>query len=214
MPREVADEDEQGLTLVERQLLTEIAMTGSWQKAAHSLGMDKRKVRALMKRDAFKREYDKLFSVEAVAATAKELTLISENAGDIYEEAVKAELEKKFPVTCEECGHKQTVLVKVMDWPTKLRAIETVLKIARVIKDERSLKVEADIQITHVELTTGEYLALERLHRGMPVPDYMYYQLEEKLKGSGQTLPPLPEGGGPRMIEGEFHEVKKDEDRP
>lgn len=204
-----SDEDAQGLTLTERRMLQEIAAVGDWEKAAKNMNMDKRKVRSMFKRAAFKREYDILFPVEEARVTQAELTLISEDAGTIYRQAIDAEIEKKIPVECDECGHKQYVLVKVMDWAVKLRAIETLLKVAHVIKDERSLKVEAKVDVVNVQLTTGEFLALKQLEMGMPVPEHIYRQLEVKSKDSGFDMPPMPQGAGPHILEGDFHEVNQ-----
>lgn len=203
--RAPVERDSNGLTLVERKLLQEIAMTGSWQQAADSLGLTKRQVQGLFRKPAFKQEYDDLFNTDEIAATKRELEMVATGTGKLYEEALNAEMIKQVHATCPKCNYTFKVWVTVMDWASKLRAGETLLKITKILTDNKKVQVEGTVGVVNVHLTTGEYLALERLKMGFPVPDHIYRRLTELGRQGNFEVPALPSGG--QVVEGEVHEI-------
>lgn len=196
-----------GLSHADLRLLQEIAATGSWKQAAENLGLTPRQVRYKLKDPAFKAEYDKQFDTEELQHTRRELDLIAGNAARLYEEAVNAELSKKIPAECPACGEKFSVFAKVIDYATRLRVADTLMKISGVWKDQKSLKVEGNVGVTHIHLTAGEMLALSRLNMGLSVPEHIYRRLEELAQSGAFSLPALPAAP---IVEGEFHEASAD----
>ena len=172
----VAERDSRGLELHERRLLQEIARTGSWTQAADNLGLTRRNVKMLFHKPAFKEEYDALFSIEETQATRRELEMLSSDIADLYESAKTAEMEKLVPVECPKCQTKWRITVTVMNWTAKLRAAETLLKIAGILKDTKNVKIEG--RVNFVLMTVAEQIALMRLKSGFPVPPHMYQRLK------------------------------------
>lgn len=201
MPNENAltERDEHGLSLQERRVLTEIASTGSWQEAAKNLGITRRQMQTLFARPSFKQQYDELFNTEEIENAKRELNMAISGLGKIYEEALQAETVKRVTVECPKCKHSFNVFVEVVSWMARLKAGETLMKFARLLRDERSIKVEGQVGIIH--MSAGEYMALQRLRMGLPVPDHIYRRLMDLGQQSNFTIPPNPEGL--EYIEGE-----------
>ena len=170
-------------------------MTGSWTKAAETLGLTRRQVRNLFNKPAFKDQYDALFSTEEIKTTRRELEMVSSDIADLYEDAKTAEMQKQVKAVCPKCEHKFDVWVTVMNWTAKLRAAETLLKIAGILKDTKSVKHEGQVGVIH--LTIAEHLALLRLKSGLPVPPHVYQRL--KAMGALDDLD-LPHLSAPEVI--------------
>lgn len=171
--------DAQGLTLPERRILTEIAMTGSWMEAATNLGYNHRQVRNLFKKQAFKEEYDKLFDTEELKSVQREMEMVAGDVAKIYEEAKNAELVKRLPAVCPSCGHKFTFLATVMDWSAKLKAGEVLLRVAGLLRDNKNIKVEGSVQHTVLTLTADDLIMLQRIKAGFEVPPHKRQHLIE-----------------------------------
>lgn len=200
--------DDSGLDLVQRRLLSEIVLTGSWEQAAKNCGIDRRTVRRMFKEPAFKEAYDELYDVEEIRATERELNLVSDDVAKIFEEAKDAELTKQVQVTCPSCKHRFNWQVKVIDFATKLRAGEILMKYRGYLKDQRSVKVEGSVQVEHVVWDMRDYMVMERLKLGLPVPEQAYLAYADKAKKAGITPPPMPK----QLIEGEVISAKNHSD--
>ena len=200
------DRNEIGLSLVERRLIQEIAILGSWEKAADSLGMTRRQVRALFKKEPFKLAYDELFDAEDLETTKRELTLAASDVASIYEEAKNAEMTKRVQATCPKCTHKFDVLVTVANWATRLKAGDTLLKITGLLQDRKNVKVEGTVGVVNVHLSAEEMLALQRLKMGLDVPEHIYRRLEETSRAGRFDLPARPT----QVVEGEFRAVQEE----
>lgn len=195
--------DAQGLTLLERRVLQECAMTRNWREAAKNCGIDPRRVRTMFKNPAFKKQYDEFFDSEEIKITERELNLAADDIAWVFEEAKNAELQKKEHAECPKCGHKFDVFVKVADHLTRLRAAETLAKMRGLLKDNRSVKVEGKVE--HVHWDYHEMLILQKLDLKLPVPELVYNQVRDKALAAGIELPEP-------VIEGEYHVVENDSD--
>lgn len=209
--RALAERDEAGLTLLQRRLLAEIVSVGSWQQAAKNLDIDPRTVRRYFKEDGFKQEYDAIFNSEEIQVTRRHMEAIASGAPDVYDDALKAEMTKKVTEECPHCGEEVTFYVNVIDFKTRMKAAETLLKTSNLLKDTKRVEGEFKGTMTNIQLTGAEMLALMRLDMGMPIPPHVY----EGLKAKVPDLKPLPEGKGPRIldgneVEGEFTEVEEE----
>lgn len=202
MPRTtkaVTPVDNQGLTTEQRRLLAEIAAIGDWRIAAQNVGLSSRQVREQFKNQAFKDAYDNLFTSEELKVTQRELEMASSELGQLYQDAMQAEVQKTVNVVCPACKAKFNIFVTVMDWTAKLRAGETLLKLTRLMKDEKSIKMEGQVNVVHMELK--DKLALWRVEMGLPVPPHV----RDRLINLGL----LDESKRSDTIEGEFKEVKE-----
>lgn len=197
----VSEKDERGLSLQERRVLVEIARTGSWQEAAKNLAMTRRQMQTLFGRPEFKQHYDELFNTEEVENAKRELNMVVSGLGKLYEDALIAETDVRTRVACPKCNHRFEVVTRVLDWAARLKAGETLMKYARLLKDERSVKVEGNVGVIH--MTAGEYIALQRLRMGLPVPEHIYRRLVDLGQQSNFAVPSNPEGSA-IIIEGEF----------
>ncbi len=203
MPRELEVKDEKGLTLTDRKVIQEIAINGSWQKAADSLGIPRRRVRAMLREPAFKEAYDTLFDTEEMEITKRELEIISQEVAPVYEDAIKAEMFKT--VTCPHCGKKHDV--QVVDHSTRVRAADNLLKMNNIWKDTKSLKIDAEMRSVSVQLTGDQYLALQRLKQGFNIPEHVHRELLAIDKSGEFGVPPLPDA-----IDGQYRVMEEESD--
>lgn len=202
-------EDAAGLTLEERRLLSEIGIKGSWREAARSLGIDPRRIQRMFNNDAFKKEYDSLFPHDT-KVVERELNFVSKDAAVILEEVRDAELNKTVHAQCPQCGKKFDVFVRVIDYVTKMRALEIMLKTMGLMKDTKSVKVEGQVTHVNIKLSTAQMLAMQALDRGLPVNPQIYRELESLAATGAFELPPLPPPRG--FVDAEFREVKEEDD--
>lgn len=191
----------QGLAPADHKLLQEIIATGSWQQAADNLSLPRRSVREKFARNkAFREAYEALFVGDEVEATKRELEMGATGLGGLYEDAINAELTKPIQVECPKCQNKFRVFVTMMDWATKLRAGETLLKLTRILKDEKSVKVGGMVGVVHMGM--DEYLALQRLKMGLHIPDHIYAKLTAAAVAGDFLVPPNPPDD--RVVDAEY----------
>lgn len=195
----VAIRDESGLDLTQRRLLSEIVLTGSWQQAADNCGLDRRAVRRMFKDAAFKAEYDALFDPDEVKTTERELNLVADDVASILEQAKDAELTKTVNTTCPNCKHKFSLIVKVMDMANKIRAAEILMKYRGQLRDQRSVKVEGNVNVQHVHWSFRDVMVMEKLRLGLPVPEQAYREVLAKAEQAGVALP--------APVDGEYREI-------
>ena len=193
------------LTQQQLSLLQEIAMEGDWHVAATKVGMTYRQVRALFTNNPmFKQAYDDLFTTEELKTTARELEMASSELGQLYQDAMSAEMAKQVLADCPACGHKFKLFVKVMDWATKLKAGETLLKITRLLKDEKSVKMEGKATVEHVHMELADKVAIWRVEMGLPVPPHIHDRLVKLgLLTEGQRSANVMVDGESRFIDEE-----------
>jgi hypothetical protein len=117
---------------------------------------------------------------------------------------------KNVPVVCPSCGHKHTVSVQMIDHATRMKAADTLLKVSGIMKDQRSVKLEATMTRIDVSFSGDEYLAYERLKRGFGVPPHVYDRLSEKAAQMNIELPPNKDTG--MSIEGQYRVVEEEPD--
>lgn len=188
--RALVEKDAKGLTALQRKFLQEVANVGSWQEACKTLDLDPRTARRYFKDEAFKTEYDELFNTEEIQTVKRELDMITSGVPKVYEDALSAETTKKVVESCPHCGEEVTFYVNVIDFKTRMKAGETLLKQSNLLKDTKRVEGEFKGTMTHINLTGAEILALQRLNMGLAIPPHVY----EALKGKVADLPALPEG--------------------
>lgn len=192
--RSVIDQ-KNGLSLQENQLLAEIALEQSWQRAADNLGIARPTVRALFRRPEFKEAYDKLFiSPEELSITKREIDISASDIAVILNEAKTAESYKHVTVQCPSCGTKWKETVMVPFWNARLKAVEMLAKMTALLKDSKSVEHSGQVNIIQIQLTAPELMALDRLRMGFPIPAHIYAKLEDWAAQTNYTLPALPEG--------------------
>lgn len=218
MPRRKAidaDADVPGaaLTAQEKTLLAEIAFQGSWTKAADALNVPRAQVRALFRKDTFREAYDSIFTAEELLITKRELEMETSDVAGVLNEAKNAEQMKHVSVMCPSCGFKFIESIFIPAWNARLKAVEMLAKMAKLLQDSKKVEVGGQVNHVTVQLTGAEYLAMERLKMGMSIPMHMYRRLEEWARQTNYTLPMLPAGGNmlqeepPEAEEGEYHEI-------
>jgi hypothetical protein len=191
------------LTQQQTNFLVQCGLEGDWHVAADQVGATRRQVRAWFSNPAFKQKYDDLFNTDELKTTMRELEMASGELGALYADAMQAEMSKKVMVDCPNCQHKFPVFVKVMDWATKLRAGETLLKVTRLWKDEKTVKNEHKGTVAHVEMSLSEWSALKRLEMGLSIPPHIRKILEDKgfLDATGHVKIGETIDGESRLVE-------------
>lgn len=206
--------DQSALTTQEMRLLQEIALQGNWQKAADALNMPRTGVRALFRKPAFRERYDSLFTSEELLITKRELEMESNDLAGVLNEAKSAEQMKHIHVTCPACSFKFVESIFIPAWNARLKAVEMLAKMTKLLQDNKKVEVGGTVNHVTVQLEGAEYLALERLNRGMSIPEHMYRKLEEWARQTNYGLPALPEARNnmlqeekPAVVEGDYREI-------
>lgn len=161
--------------------LQELALEGDWHVAADKVGVTRRQVYRWFDNPVFKQKYDETFpSADELKTTMRELHSAAGELGSLYSDAMQAEMSKKVQVDCPNCQAKFPIFVKVMDWATKLKAGDTLLKVVGLWKDERTVKNEHKGTVAHVDMSLAEWSAMKRLEMGLPIPPHVRKILEDK----------------------------------
>jgi hypothetical protein len=158
--RNLQVKDADGLTLVQRRLLQELALTADWRQACANAEVPANTLRHLLSTNvAFVDAYNKLLgpAVE-VARDMMESTAVK--AAGMYEEAVEAVRMVELEIVCPECKHEFSTTNPYPDWATRLRAGDTVLKVTKLLKDVK----EISGSITHLNMEQSLALAKARYH--------------------------------------------------
>lgn len=190
--------DVNGLSPSENSLLQEIALTGSWEEAADHMNMTRRAARNMLALPHVKAQYDVMFGEEE-ALTRRELSILSSEIPTLLTQAKDAETSKTL--TCPHCKHVFTITL--INWAAKLKAVEMLSKMTGFLTDRKQVEVKGGVTNINVQLTSTEYLALQQLRMGVPVPAHIYAALQGKVPAS--DLPPMPANSA--IIEGEFSEL-------
>ncbi len=152
------------------------------------------------KDEAFRQAFDGL--VGSSVGTAKEMIeSMAVKATTVLVDALEAEKKISIEVTCPcGCEHGFTAYADVADMSIRMKAMETVLKSTKILKDVR----ETDVNVTH-RLDVEGVIALARWRNKLPVPPH----LVEQFRQQGLIGPTEDE-----MIEGESREVPAEEATP
>lgn len=184
-----------GMTLAERKFLQEIRSGAhkTWQDAAKASGITPRQSRAMFKNPEFKKEFDTFFDAEEIRITERELVFSSGDVVGLLDEAKTAYKDQTIEdVECPQCGHKFSVVGKVRDWVTSLKAIELISKMAGLVKNQSSLEVKGGVSMAHFDMSTAQAMALGALKHGRAVPPGIYKELQDLADQFHFDLPALP----------------------
>jgi hypothetical protein len=166
--------DKDGLTLAQRRLLGELALTTNWRQACTNAGVPPNTLRSLLSTNkAFQAAYNNLLGPAVEVARDMLESSVIKVAG-MYDEAVEAVKMVELEIVCPECKHEFPVANPHPDWATRLRAGDTVLRVAKLLKDVK----EISGTITH--LTLEESLALARWKHDGQISPSMIERLRQK----------------------------------
>lgn len=199
--------DSGGLTVQERKLLQEIALVGDYKKAAQNVGMTAAQVRRLLATDpAFKDEYDAMFPAELIKSTEAELQVAAQDIAEVFNEAKNAQIWKSTTAECPQCHAKFPVRIQVADHSIRMRAAETLAKITKLWKDQKTVTHEGTVSL--VSMSAEQYLAYMAVLQGRRIPDHVYKGLQEFDRDGKLNLPP---NGGGRPVEGQYRVIPEEE---
>jgi hypothetical protein len=158
------DRDHEGITFVQRQWLNKLQETGSWEAACKLTQRSARTIRRWIADDAaFKKVYDDTFAVNN--EDLKDLlSAAGEKAMNILSEALSAEMTRKLKTQCPTCKTDIHVTVQLIDWNTRMRALDKVLQVKGLLVERHEIKHGGTV--THLNLTGSEMLALARYRHG------------------------------------------------
>jgi hypothetical protein len=169
--------DGQGLMLEQRRFLQELVIQGSFRKACKALDFKEHRIRRWLREDsAFKDAYDDLFGPEDLEVSKKEMHLLAAKAAGLYEDALEAIRLLKVNVQCPHCKEKFDLDTSRPDWRIRMRAAETILKVAKLLQETKEIKGT----MLNVQLTGDEILALTAYKAGMYVPEAVLARLRER----------------------------------
>ena len=181
------DRGEDGLTEPQRFFLIELVGTGSAKQALSNVDRDDQALRRWMKEPDFKRKYDEVIKANIDYLKSGLNNTAAEKVTAVFEEALEAQRPITVKEECPECGHRFTTQVSVDNWATRLKAAETLLKVAGVLKEEKK------VDITHMrQLSAAEQSALIAYRHGTYLPPHMVDRLKELgyIEGEYRVLPP------------------------
>ncbi len=152
--RQLQARDADGLTLTQRRALQELAFTDDWRQACVKAKVSPHSVKHwLSTNEAFHTAYNNLLG-PAVAVVRDMMESSAVKAAGMYEKALDALKTVEREIRCPECQHEFILPESGPDWNARLRAGDTVMRVAKVLKDVK----EIGGTITH--LSMEENLAL------------------------------------------------------
>jgi len=181
------DRGEDGLTEPQRFFLIELVGTGSAKQALANVDRDDSALRRWMKEPSFKKKYDEVIKDNIDYLKLGLHNTAAEKIAVVFEEALEAQRPITVKEECPECGHRFTTQVSVDNWATRLKAAETLLKVAGVLKEEKK------VDITHTrQLSAAEQSALIAHRHGSYLPPHMVDRLRELgyIEGEYRVIPP------------------------
>lgn len=160
--------DGDGLTLVQRRCLQELALTANWRQACDNAEVPPNTLRHWLSTNAdFQSAYNDLLG-PAVDVARDMIESTALKAAGMYEEAVEAVKMVELEIVCPQCKHEFSVANPRPDWSTRLRAGDTVLKVAKLLIDRK----EISGTLTHLSMEQNLALARARFFlRSGRVPD-------------------------------------------
>ena len=176
--------DEEGLTLKMREVLQELVQEPDVRRACANAEVPYGTVKSwLQKETGFRAAYDNLTRIAIdVIKDAMESTAMK--ATGMYDEAIDATDIINTEVKCPECDHHFHTEVAQPNWAARLKAGETALKVARVLKDVK------ETTSVHVSLTMDEMIALARTKADPPLPIPPSMRTRLRAKGAISEIDP------------------------
>jgi hypothetical protein len=192
--------DKDGLTLIQKKVLTLLVETPNWRQAAEAVGIHPQSVRRWLNEDpAFLRAYRSLFAGYKAEAEGKVASMLP-RAGEVLEEALDADRPVSGMVICPECGHPFEATIQAPHWAVRLGVAKDVMRHHGRLTQKSEIEVKGEV----VHMTLEDKIALALLQkRGVgSIPPETY----QRLKRLG-----VLEGAPTDTIEGTFHEVESDD---
>lgn len=198
--------DRHGLLHNQRLLLQELARTVSWGDACESLGLPRRQFARWMRSDAaFRAAYDKLYGEDNGETVRKQVAASAAKAADVLDAALDATKRAQIVAMCPNCQFEFVIDATNPDWPTRLAAMNTALRVGGQLKDVT--KIEGEI----VHMTLEHKLALAALKSGRSTD-----QIPPHILDDLRAMKALPPGKAEEIeeaadatgeIAAEFHEI-------
>lgn len=199
MSSDLAVTDNLGLSPLQSQFIEELALCGVWARAARTVGVDYRTPRNWLKNnEAFKTAFNKVFGSTDLEVIRKHAETLSHTAMGVYAEVMEAEKTLRQQVQCPECGNRFGVEWRIEDNIVRLKAADSVTKIAGLVKDQKDINIKGTI----IHYDGADAAALIAYKAGRPISPSMTRRLREL--GWLEELPALPP---PDAIEGEYRDA-------
>jgi len=192
---------ESGLLPEQLSVLQELANLPDWKKACDAIGISHASFRRWIRQDtAFRDAYGHMHTgiIDAVRA---QLNATAQKAAEVFDEATEATKDITIDIKCPTCNTDIKVTAEVPDWNTRMRAGETSLRVAKILKDVK--EVEGTITLAQLPLYLQIAYASYRREGPRAIPPGAYDQLVQYGIIKEQMSAPQDEG----TIEGEFHEI-------
>jgi hypothetical protein len=179
---QTAKRDEDGLLAQQRNALTGLLAGESWPEVQRRLGLSSRQLGRWLREDEhFRAAYEDLFDFD-VDTLRKQIQANGTKAAERLDESLDAVKTITIHGSCPNCRTKVEVATEVPDWNTRMKAIDMVLRVSRVLKDVT--KVEADVP--QPSLTHHLALAMTRSGKGDQVPPHIKEDLHRMKLLDGQ----------------------------
>jgi hypothetical protein len=179
--RQLQARDADGLTLMQRRALQALALTDDWRDACTEAQVSPNSVMHwLSNNEAFRAAYNDILRPNiSIIRDMMETTALK--ATGMYDEAVTAVKMVELEIVCPSCAHKFSLTNPQPDWSTRLRAGDTAMRVAKVLKDVK----EIEGTITHLNMEESLALASARyaIRRGQTptIPPQMMAKLRSYL---------------------------------
>ena len=178
-PARVQRKDKRGLRLNQKRALMALAQGLSLEECAQAGGVALTTLKEWTRDDpAFMAAYEDLWS-SLLDDFKHKASILLPKAGDLMKEGLDAEQVIEADCQCPDCGRRFKAEVNVPAWNVRLRVMENIQKLHGLLGT--SIHVEGRVEQVHsLELTTDDYIAIQRIKRGMEVPPDVYQSLRER----------------------------------
>lgn len=198
---------ENGLLPEQSLVIQALATQPDWKKACDEAGVPYANFRRWIRMDAaFRDAYNGLHSgvIDAVRA---QIEATAQKAAEVFDEATEATRDVSVEIKCPNCNTDIKITAEVPDWNVRMRAGETSLKVAKILKDVK--EVGGVVTIAQLPLHLQIAYAAYKREGATAIPPGAYDQLVEAgiIKGAL----PAPKDD---TVEAEWHEVDSADKQP
>ncbi len=159
------DRGDDGLLEIQRKYFQVLSQVGKKETACGAIGIPARQISRWLREDpAFLRAHENYFGASREATKAR-FDELQERLPDLAMELMEASKVVTVKHNCSSCGMEDIVSIDTTNDTVRARMWADLMKATGHLTDVHRIEGE----VTHVTLTAGQRIALEKIRRGLPI---------------------------------------------